>query len=151
MAVFVAGLARTIGARAPGSLAARLITIGGAVTVATTYVGYSFALVLAGSADEDRAPSTVAAMYTIADSLGYIGFVPLGLVTAGVALASLADRASPRWLGWISLVAAAVFAALRFLAFLAWAPTLLWLLVAGAGLLVHERLGNEASAEARPA
>jgi hypothetical protein len=45
----------------------------------------------------------------------------------------------PRWLGWISAIATALFALLTFLPFLSWAPALLWLLVAGIGLLVHER------------
>jgi len=139
VAVFVAGLVHSVSSRAPQSFAAALIAIGGGATVATTFVGYSFSLVLAGAAEENRAPSTVVAMYTIADSLGYIGWVVLGLVTAGVAIASLHDAVFPRWLGWVSAVFTGLFTLLTFAPFLSWAPALLWLLVAGVGLLVHER------------
>jgi hypothetical protein len=148
VAVFASGLARSARSAAPDSLAAPVIAVGGAVTVAATFVGYSFMLLLAGAAEEDRAPTTVASMYTIADSLGYIGWVLLGLVTGGVALASLRDRAFPRWLGWISAAVTALFALLAFLPFLSWALALLWLLVAGIGLLVHERRSNTANAVA---
>lgn len=146
VAVFIAGLVHSVSSRAPQSFAAALIAIGGGATVAATFVGYSFALVLAGAAEEDRAPSTVVAVYTIADSLGYIGWVVLGLVTAGVAIASFHDAVFPRWLGWVSAVFTGLFTLLAFAPFLSWAPALLWLLVAGVGLLVHE-LRREAAPE----
>ncbi len=139
VAFFVAGLVQAVRCEAPDSSAAQIISIGGGATVAATFVGYSFGLVLAGAAEENRAPTTVTSIYTIADSLGYIGWVVLGLVTAGVAIASLHDHVFPRWLGWVSAIATALFALLTFAPFLSWAPALLWLLVAGVGLLVHER------------
>jgi hypothetical protein len=146
VAFFVAGLIHAVRSKAPDSPAAQIISIGGGATVAATFVGYSFNLLLAGAAEEDRAPTTVASIYTIADSLGYMGWVVLGLVTAGVAIASLRDHVFPRWLGWISAIATALFALLTFLPFLSWAPALLWLLVAGIGLLVHERRSSAPAA-----
>lgn len=146
VAVFVAGLVHSVGSRAPQSYAAMLIAIGGGATVAATFVGYSFNLILAGAAEEDRAPSTVVAMYTIADSLGYIGWVVLGLVTAGVTIASFRDAVFPRWLGWVSAVFTGLLTLLTFAPFLSWAPALLWLLIAGVGLLVHERRRDAAPA-----
>lgn len=142
VALFIAGLAHRVRSREPDSFAAQIISIGGGATVAATFVGYSFSLILAGAAEEDRAPTTVAAIYTIADSLGYMGWVLLGLVTAGVAIASLHSSVFPRWLGWVSAVATALFALLSFAPFLAWAPALLWLLVAGVGLVAHEWRGR---------
>ena len=139
VALFVAGLVHSVTRKAPQAFAAPIIAIGGGATLAATFVGYSFNLMLAGAAEEDRAPSTVVAMYTIADSLGYIGWVVLGLVTAGVAIASFHDGVFPRWLGWVSAVATGLFTVLTFLPFLSWVPAMLWLLVAGVGLLVHER------------
>lgn len=148
VAVFAAGLVHSVSNRAPQSFAAALIAIGGGATVAATFVGYSFNLMLAGAAEEDRAPTTVVAIYTIADSLGYIGWVVLGLVTAGVAIASFHDAVFPRWLGWVSAVFTGLFTLLVFAPFLSWAPALLWLLVAGVGLLVHERRRDTALAPA---
>jgi MFS family permease len=139
VAVFVAGVAHSVSGRTRQSFAAALIAVGGGAAVATTFIGYSFNLMVAGAAAEDRAPTTVVAIYTIADSLGYIGWVVLGLVTAGVAIASFHDAVFPRWLGWVSAVFTGLFALLAFAPFLSWAPALLWLLVAGVGLLVHER------------
>ena len=68
VAIFVAGLVQAVRSRAPDSFAAQTISIGGAATVAATFVGYSFNLILAGAAEEGRAPTTVASIYTIADS-----------------------------------------------------------------------------------
>lgn len=144
VAVFVAGLVHSVTRTAPQAFAAQLIAIGGGATVAATFIGYSFNLILAGAAEEDRAPTTVASIYTIADSLGYMGWVVLGLVTAGVAVAAFHDSVFPRWLGWVSAVATGLFTLMAFAPFLAWAPAVLWLLVAGIGLLVHERRRNAA-------
>jgi hypothetical protein len=56
--------------------------------------------ILADAASSDRAPTTVAAVYTIFDSLAYIGFTAMRLVTAGVAVASFREHAffAKRWL-----------------------------------------------------
>ena len=81
VAVFVASLVRQARSAREDSLSAPLIGVGGSVVVATTFVGYAFMVVLAG-ATENGAPTTVASIYTIADSLGYIGWTPLGIVTA---------------------------------------------------------------------
>ena len=79
-------------------------------------------------------------MYTIFDSLGYIGFTTVGLVTAGVALAAFRDRAFSRFVGWASAVASALFVLCAFLPFVSWAPALLWFLVVGIALVNHERV-----------
>ena len=151
VAVFVAGLVHSVTRTAPQAFAAQLISIGGGATVAATFIGYSFNLILAGAAEEDRAPTTVASIYTIADSLGYMGWVVLGLVTAGVSLASFHHGVFPRWLGWVSAVVTGLFTLMAFAPFLAWAPALLWLLVAGIGLLVHQRRRDAAAAAAASA
>ena len=75
----------------------------------------------------------------------------MGLVTAGVAVASLQDSVFPRWLGWVSAVATGLFTLMTFAPFLAWVPALLWLLVAGIGLLVHQRRRETAAVAAAPA
>ncbi|HEX9351715.1 MAG TPA: hypothetical protein VF877_10635 [Gaiellaceae bacterium] len=59
---------------------------------------------LADAASSDRAPTTVAAVYTIFDSLAYIGFTAMGLVTAGVAVASFREHAFSRAVGWLSAI-----------------------------------------------
>lgn len=93
--------------------------------------------------NDNYAVTTIAALDALGE-IGYDGWVAMGLLTAGVALAALRDRALPRWLGWISVVATVVFALLTFFPFVAWAPALLWLLVAGIGLLARplHRLGT---------
>jgi hypothetical protein len=76
--------------------------------------------------------------------------VVLGLVTAGgVAIASFHDGVFPRSLGWVSAVATGLFTVLTFLPFLSWVPAMLWLLVAGVGLLAHERRHGAAAAPAQ--
>ena len=46
----------------------------------------------ADAASSDRAPTTVAAVYTIFDSLAYIGFTAMGLVTWWLVRTRLAER-----------------------------------------------------------
>lgn len=95
--------------------------------------------ILADAGSADRAPTTVVAIYTILDSLPYIGFTAMGLVTAGVALASFREHAFSRTVGWVSAVATGLFVFCTFLPFLSWAPALLWLLVAGIALVWRQR------------
>jgi len=140
--VFFAGLARHVRATAESSIAPWLIAIGGAATVAVVGTGAGLFSILADAASSDRAPTTVAAIYTIFDSLAYVGFTAMGLVTAGVALASFREHAFSSAVGWVSAVATGLFVMCAFLPFLSWAPALLWLLVAGIALVWRE--GREA-------
>ena len=51
----------------------------------------------------------MAAVYTIFDSLAYIGFTAMGLVTAGVAVASFREHAFSRAVGWLSAIGTGLF------------------------------------------
>jgi hypothetical protein len=135
--VFFASLAR----RARGaedSIAPGLIMLGGAVTVAAVGTGAALFSILADAASSDRAPTTIAAVYTIFDSLAYIGFTAMGLVTAGVAVASFREHLFSRAVGWVSAIATGLFVLCTFLPFLSWAPALLWLFFAGIALVREE-------------
>jgi hypothetical protein len=136
--VFCAGLALRARATVRDSIAPWLIAIGGAATVAIVGTGAGLFLILADAASSDRAPTTVAAIYTIFDSLGYIGFTAVGLVTAGVAIASFREKSFSRAVGWVSAVATAIFVLCTFLPFLSWAPALLWFLILGIALVREE-------------
>jgi hypothetical protein len=106
--VFFAGLARRARAAAEDSIAPGLIVIGGAATVAAG-TGAALFSILADAASSDRAPTTVAAVCTIFDSLAYIGFTAMGLVTAGVAVASFREHAFSRAVGWLSAIGTGIF------------------------------------------
>ena len=142
-AVFFAGLARQVFGVAQTSIAAWLIMIGGGATVAVVGTGAGLFSILADAASADRAPTTVAAVYTIFDSLAYIGFTAVGLVTAGVALAAFREQAFSRFVGSASAVASVLFLLCAFLPFASWAPALLWFLVVGIALVNHERVKTQ--------
>jgi hypothetical protein len=112
--------------------------LGGAVTVAAVGTGAALFSILADAASSDRAPTTIAAVYTIFDSLAYIGFTAMGLVTAGVAVASFREHLFSRAVGWVSAIATGLFVLCTFLPFLSWAPALLWLFFAGIALVREE-------------
>jgi hypothetical protein len=136
--VFFAGLARHVQATSDGSILSWLIAIGGAATVAVVGTGAGFFSILADAASSDRAPTTVAAVYTINDSLLYIGWTAMGLVTAGVAIAAFREQSFTRAIGWVSAVVTGLFVICSFLPFLSWAPALFWLLVVGIALVREE-------------
>jgi hypothetical protein len=138
-AVFFAGLAREAWRAAESSIAAWLIAIGGAATVAMVGTGAGLFTILADAASSDRAPTTVAAVYTIFDSLAYIGFTAVGLVTVGVSLAAFREHAFSRFVGWASAIASGLFFLCAFFPFVSWAPALLWFLTVGIALVSHER------------
>lgn len=151
--VFFAGLARRARAAAEDSIAPGLIVIGGAATVAAVGTGAALSTILADAASSDRAPTTVAAVYTILDSLAYTGFTAMGFVTAGVAVASFREQSFSRAVGWVSAFATGLFVVCTFLPFLSWAPALLWLFLVGIALVREEarqapRLAEAASAAA---
>jgi len=139
VAVFFAGLARQAWRVAESSIAAWLIAIGGAATVAMVGTGAGMFSILADAASSDRAPTTVAAVYTIFDSLAYIGFTAVGLVAVGVSVAVFREQAFSHFVGWASAVASGLFLLCAFVPFVSWAPALLWLLVVGIALVNHER------------
>ena len=136
--VFCAGLAVHVRATSDDSILSWLITIGGAATVAVVGTGAGLFSILADAASSDRAPTTVAAVYTINDSLAYIGYTAMGLVTAGVAVAAFREQSFSRAVGWVSAVVTALFVICAFLPFLSWAPALFWLLVVGIALVREE-------------
>lgn len=138
-AVFFAGLARQAWRVAESSIAAWLIAIGGAATVAMVGTGAGLFSILADAASSDRAPTTVAAVYTIFDSLTYVGFTAVGLVTVGVSVAAFREQAFSRFVGWVSAIASGLFLLCAFVPFVSWAPALLWLLIVGIALVNHER------------
>lgn len=133
--VFFAGLAGQARTTAEDSIAPTLIVIGGAVTIAVTGTGAAFAFILADAASSDRAPTTVATVYTIFDSLGYIGLTAMGLVTAGVAVASFRRQSFSRTVGWVSAITTGLFVTCTAFPFVSWAPALLWLLFIGVALV----------------
>ena len=137
--VFIAGLSRAIRLRSADSIAAPLVLLGGGITAGAVFVGIAFFWILIGAASESPFPPTVASVYTIFDSLGYVGWTALGIVTGAVAFAALREGVLPRWLGWVSAVTTVLFVAAVFLPVVAWAPALLWLLIAGVGLSISER------------
>jgi hypothetical protein len=65
--------------------------------------------ILADAASSDRAPTTMAAVYTIFDSLAYIGFTAMRLVTAGVAVASFREHAFSRAVGRVGAIGTGLF------------------------------------------
>ena len=138
-AVFFAGLARQVWQVAASSIAVWLIAIGGAAAVAMVGTGAGMFSILADAASSDRAPTTVAAVYTIFDSLAYIGFTAVGLVTVGVSVAAFREQAFSRFVGWVSAIASGLFLLCAVVPFVSWAPALLWLLVVGIALVNHER------------
>ncbi len=140
LVVFVAGLYRRLSTSEPaGSLIPVVVLSGGTATAGGLLLAYGFLALLAGVAGEDLAPTTVAAIYTIGDSLAYMAWTSMGIVTAGVAIAGIRHRSLPRWLGYVSGIFTLLFVALSFFPFLSWFPALIWLLVTSIGLLVGGR------------
>jgi hypothetical protein len=149
LVVFLAGLYRRLKASEPADgLIPTVVLGGGLMTTAGLFVGYGFAALAGGSAYEQRAATTVAALYAIMDSFAYLMWTGLGVVTAGVAVASIRRGSLPRWLGWMSAIFTLIFVGLAFLPFISWFPALVWLLVVSIGLLVSER--HAASQEPEP-
>lgn len=136
LVVFVVALARAARASDPTSLAPNLILVGGAITAGVLMLSFAVLFELGIALNDNYATTTIAALDALGE-IGYDGWVAMGLLTAGVALAALRDQTLPRWLGWVSAAATVVFALLTFFPFVAWAPALLWLLVAGLGLLAR--------------
>jgi hypothetical protein len=135
--MFCIALARSARRPETTSSAPNLILIGGGITAAFLMLSFAVLYALGLALIDHYAVSTIAALDALGDGIGYNGWVAIGLVTAGVALAGLRDKTLPRWLGWVSAVSTVLFALLAFFPVVAWFPGLLWLLVAGVGLLIR--------------
>ena len=133
MVVFVVAFVDWIRRHSSLGVAPVTMLVGAAVAAAGVMVGFGIYLTM-GAASEDAAPTSVAAVYVIADSLAYMGWTAFGLVT-GAAFFALREVPAPVWIRWFSLFVTALFLVCAFLPFLSWAPALLWLLVVGVGLL----------------
>jgi hypothetical protein len=152
LVVFLAGLYRRLKASEPADgLVPTVVLGGGLMTAAGLFVGYGFPALAGGNAYEQRAATTVAALYAIMDSFAYLMWTGLGLVTAGVAVAGIRRGSLPRWLGWMSVIFTLIFVGLAFLPFLSWFPALVWLLAASIGLLVSERHTASREPQSAPA
>ncbi len=140
LVVFVAGLHRRLRSVEPtGSLMPTVALMGGTATAAGLFLGYGFLALMAGVAGEGRAATTVAAIYSIGDSLAYMAWTWIGVTTAAVAVAGIRRGSVPRWLGYVSAVFTAIFGATAFFPFIGWLPALVWLLVASIGLLASRQ------------
>lgn len=133
MVVFVVAFADWIRHHSSSEVAPVTMLVGAAVTAAAVMVGFGIYLTM-GTASSVAAPTSVAAVYVIADSLAYMGWTAFGLVT-GAAFFALREVPVPMWIRWFSLLVTGLFLVCAFLPFLSWAPALLWLLVVGVGLL----------------
>lgn len=131
--VFVASFADFLWRRTTYRVPILVMLVGVASTAGALLVGFGMSAVLA-AASEESSPSTVVAVYIIYDSLGYIAWTALGLVTGAVAVVYLGGTLGSRWIGWFSFVITLGFAVTAFLPFLSWVPALLWVLVTGIGL-----------------
>jgi hypothetical protein len=133
MVVFVVAFVDWIRHHSSSGVAAVTMLVGAAVTAAGVMVGFGVYFIM-GADSSVAAPTSVAAVYVIADSLGYIGWTAFGLVT-GAAFFALREVPAPAWIRWFSLFVTVLFLVCSFLPFASWAPALLWLLVVGVGLL----------------
>ena len=142
MVVFVVTFAGWLADRSVSNVATTTMLVGAAIAAAGVMVGFGVDVTLA-AASEESSPATVAAVYIVADSLGYIGWTAFGLVTGGVFVAGRSAAELPRWIVWFSLAITVVFVGCAFAPFLSWVPALLWLLVIGPGLLLAPAIRNE--------
>jgi hypothetical protein len=138
LVVFVTRLAHELSVRLPAdSSLPRLVLVGGAITGAATFVGYSAFALMAQAADDEVNVATYVAVQASANGLAYIGYTAMALVTGAVAAAGLRSTAVPRWLAAFSTLATVVLLAATFLPFVSWLPALVWTLVVSIGLLLR--------------
>jgi len=136
--VFVAAWADHIWSATGHRLAPLVMLVGVAATGGAVLIGYAMMVVLA-AASEESSPATVVAVYIIEDSLGYMGWTAMGLVTGAVTAAHWRGAVAPGWIAWFSLVVTVLFVGCAFAPFLSWVPALVWVLVTGVGLLLAGR------------
>lgn len=130
LVVFVCGLYRHLGDLLPGGTTAVVALAGGVATAGALLIAYGLLAQIAAVSAEGRDPTVVASVYSVGDGLAYGAWTGLGLVTGAVAMASR-HGAVGRGVGVFSAVVTAVFAAMAFFPFLAWAVAALWLIIAG--------------------
>lgn len=133
--IFVASFADFLWSRTANRVPVLVMLVGAAATAGALLVGFGLSAVLA-AASEESSPGTVVAVYIIYDSLGYIAWTALGLVTGAVAFVYLRGTLGSRWIGWFSLVITVLLVVTAFLPFLSWIPALFWVLVTGIGLML---------------
>jgi hypothetical protein len=107
--VFLAGLCRRVRRfERPGDLFASTLLIAGTafVTVLLAWLGCYLALVQYGSTSEPDT-ATLTTLTVLVDWLGSAQLLPAMVAETAVAAAILTTGALPRWLGWLSAVAAA--------------------------------------------
>lgn len=136
--VFVAAWADHIWTATGRRVAPLVMLLGVAATGGAVLIGYGMMVVLA-AASEESSPATVVAVYIIQDSLGYIAWTAMGLVSGAVAAAYWRAAVAPGWIGWLSLAVTVLFVGCAFAPFLSWVPALVWVLVTGVGLLFAGR------------
>ena len=149
MVLFVVAFAEWLRRNSVTGPAVTLMLIGAAVTLGGVMIGYGTLISLA-AASEEGSPSSVAAVYLVGDSLGYVGWTSLGLVTGGAFWALRRVSSVPAWIRWFSLGVTVVFVICAFLPFFSWAPAMLWLLVVGIGLSLVPDARNDLPARAAP-
>lgn len=131
--VFVAGLANHVWSKTSQRVAVLVMLVGVAATAGAVLVGYGMMVVLAAASDESS-PDTVAAVYIVVDSLGYVAWTAMGLVSGAAAVVYWTGTFGSRWIGWFSAVITVIFVVTAFLPFFSWAPAMLWVFVVGLGL-----------------
>jgi hypothetical protein len=102
------GVLRTFLLQAEGE-PAMLSTIAfgaGIVSAGIQMVFQGFQVALAVASNHPVEPTLAALFSTAMFALSVIGYVPVAVMLAAVAMVSLRDRAFPAWLGWLSACAA---------------------------------------------
>jgi hypothetical protein len=138
LVLFVTYLANHLSVRLPNdSPLSRIVLVGGAVTGAATFIGYSAFALMAQAADDKVTVGTYAAVQASTNGLAYIGYTPLAIVAGAVTVAGLRARAVPGWLAVFSAVATIALLGAAFLPFVSWFPGLTWIAVTSIALLVR--------------
>lgn len=144
LVVFGTGIRRHLAAQAPAhSLLPDVALIGAVLTAAMLLVGGGISTELFWGLIQDPGkidPDTIAADLAIFNTIAWV-WVGLGLTIASVAIAALRQGAVQRWVGWVSVVMAALVLLTQLvpLQYMALVPAALWLVIAGPGLARGER------------
>jgi len=142
--VFAAGLRRRLAVQAPAdSLLPSLAAAGMAAVAIMLLVGGGISTELFWSLTrtaEEIDPDTVGANLGIFNTMAWV-WAGAGLTAGAVAVASLRHGSLPRWIGWVSAIAAGLvllvqLLPVQYMAAFVGAP---WLLVVGLGLARAER------------
>jgi hypothetical protein len=144
LVVFGAGLHRRLLRHEPADSLVPLVALAGVLlTAGLTLVGGGISTELFWSLlqDADKVDSdTVAAQLAIYNTLAWV-WAGLGLTMGAVAWAARTNPDVPRWIGRVSVVAAALVAVTQLvpLQYMAVVPGILWLVVVGVGFARADR------------